>query len=118
MSLPTEGQLEQAAELLRPKGSQPADDVPVAVITIFRSSYVMSGTGPEIDLSSVAHRRWLADRCFQAAQSIVGLDDDETHNIITTAPEVLTPLTDAETQMVFAASTLVDADTKGEPIED
>lgn len=106
MTMPTEDQMEQAADLLRPKGSQPADDVPVAVITLFRSSYVLAGTGPEFDLSSTGHRRWFADRCYQAAQSIINLDPAETNNIITTAPEVLTPLNEADSQESFMASSI------------
>lgn len=107
----TQDQIDAAAELLRPKGSQPADDVPVAVITVFRSSYVMAGVSPEFDLASTGHRRWFVDRCFQAAQAISGADPDETKNIVLTAPEVLSPLGDINDDTPFMASTLAAEDT-------
>lgn len=92
----TAEQLQDAANIIAPKGSQPADDTPVAVVTLYRSSFVMSITHHEVfDPTAPAHRQWFAERCQQAADAMSNLDDGENSNIILTAPDTLIDLGDA-----------------------
>lgn len=99
MSLPessdsiSRDQLDEALNLLRPKGSQPADDVPIAVITLFKSSFVQTMSHPEAaPLHSAITRAWLIERLEHAAEALRNIDDEEPHNILLTAPETLVPL--------------------------
>lgn len=90
----TQEMVADAQELLRPKGSQPADDVPIGVITLFRSSFVMVGLAPDVDLDRPEVRAWIADRCQQAADSVNGLEEAAggKPNIMLSAPETLSDL--------------------------
>ena len=82
-------------EALRPKGSQPADDAPVAVVTIYRSSFVLAMHSPEFDSDNPAHRAWFVERCFQAAQSVSAKTTGDGNNAVLSANEEIVPLASA-----------------------
>lgn len=109
MTLPTDAadispeMIMAGLDALRPKGSQPADDQPIAVVTIYRSSFVLAMHGPEFDSDNAAHRSWFVDRCFQAAQSMAGKTAGDGNNGVLSADEVLVPLSAATVRDVATA---------------
>lgn len=91
----TDTVIRNGIDAIKPKGSQPADDTPVAVITIYQSSFVLALHGPAFDPQNPAHRHWYVERCFQAAQSVSGKDWSEGDNAVLSAPDVLASLAEA-----------------------
>lgn len=91
-------------EALRPKGTQPADDQPVAVVTIYRSSFVLAMHSPEFDSDNPAHRSWFIDRCYQAAQSVAAKTTGDGNNAVLSAEETIVPLASATVRTEPAAA--------------
>ena len=91
-------------EALRPKGTQPADDQPVAVVTIYRSSFVLAMHSPEFDSDNPAHRSWFIDRCYQAAQSVAAKTTGDGNNAVLSAEETIVPLASATVRAAPAAA--------------
>lgn len=90
--------IDEAISILKPKGSQPADDVPIAVITLFKSGFVQTMSHPtEAPFDNRQTRRWIAKGAELAATSVLGIsDDDDLCNIVLAAPEVPQSLAEAQ----------------------